>query len=90
MLENLTSFILVRLWNTDMRSCLVDYRGHNHAVWDVSASPLGCYFMSASLDKTLRLWNTEYAFPLRVFAGHNESVDVGCFVFTSLAYNIYV
>lgn len=65
----------VRLWNTDMRSCLVDYRGHNHAVWDVSASPLGCYFMSASLDKTLRLWNTEYAFPLRIFAGHNESVD---------------
>jgi len=34
------------------------------------------YFISASLDKTLRLWNTEYACPLRIFAGHNDSVDV--------------
>jgi WD40 repeat protein len=57
--------------------CRVEYKGHNHTVWDVSVQqPSSTYFCTASLDKTLRLWNTEYAFPLRIFAGHNDSVDV--------------
>lgn len=52
------------------------YKGHAYTVWDVSVNTDGTYFVSASLDKTLRLWNTEYACPLRILAGHGDSVDV--------------
>ena len=55
---------------------MAEYKGHSYSVWDVSVNASGTYFVSASLDRTLRLWNTEYACPLRIFAGHNDGVDV--------------
>lgn len=54
----------------------MSYNGHAYTVWDVGMNLDETYFVSASLDKTLRLWNTEYACPLRILAGHSDSVDV--------------
>ena len=75
-------YILVRLWNLQTKKGVVDYRGHAYSVWDVAVNVAGTYFVSSSLDRTLRLWNTEYACPLRIYAGHNDSVDVSCFVYS--------
>ena len=75
--QTIYTLISVRLWEMSTCKCRVEYKGHNHTVWDASVQqPTSTYFCTASLDKTLRLWNTEYAFPLRIFAGHNDSVDV--------------
>lgn len=38
----------VRLWEVKTGRCLVVYRGHVFPVWDVSFSPLGFYFATAS------------------------------------------
>ena len=72
-------FFSVRLWNVQEKKNLVKYTGHAYTVWDVCVNGEDTYFVSASLDKTLRLWNTEYACPLRIYAGHNESVDVSSY-----------
>lgn len=66
----------VRLWSLATFTNVVVYKGHLFPVWDVSFSPLGLYFASASHDRTARLWNTESIAPLRVFAGHLSDVDV--------------
>ena len=76
------NFVIVRLWNIQEKRNLVSYNGHAYTVWDVGMNLDETYFVSASLDKTLRLWNTEYACPLRILAGHSDSVDVSvlCFI----------
>jgi transcription initiation factor TFIID subunit 5 len=67
-----------RLWSLDTFSCIVIYRGHNAAVWDVDVAPLGAgpYFVTASADRTARLWVTENIQAVRIFAGHLSDVDV--------------
>lgn len=55
---------------------LLSYKGHNYPVWDVSFSPVGFYFASASMDSTCRLWSTDRVYPLRVFTGHSGDVEV--------------
>ena len=58
---------------------MVEYKGHDSPVWDISSGCKGSYFVSSSKDHTIRLWATEYAFPLRLFAGHLNSVDVSMY-----------
>ena len=54
------------------------YKGHNYPVWDVSFSPLGFYFATASHDGTARVWSTDHLYPLRLYASHLADVNVGC------------
>jgi transcription initiation factor TFIID subunit 5 len=54
---------------------LLFFSGHNFPVWDVSFSPLGYYFATASHDHTARIFSTDHVFPLRILAGHLSDVD---------------
>jgi transcription initiation factor TFIID subunit 5 len=49
----------VRLWSTELATCLTVFRGHVFPVWSVDACPLGYYFASGSADRTARVWCTE-------------------------------
>lgn len=71
----------IRLWNLDMMSCLVVYKGHSMPIWSLAAAPLsvGPYFATGSADRTLRLWSTEHPGALRVFSGHLSDVNVVSF-----------
>ncbi|KAI9699853.1 MAG: Transcription initiation factor TFIID subunit 5 [Bogoriella megaspora] len=78
----------IRLWSLDTYTCLVNYKGHDKAVWDISWGPFGHYFVSASSDKSARLWSSDHIAPLRIFAGHDNDVVCltwhpnGAYVFT--------
>merc|ERR1719427_74816 len=37
----------VRVWSVSSGKCCVEYRGHDHTVWDVAALPSSTYFASA-------------------------------------------
>ena len=50
----------IKLWDLyGERKCLRTYFGHGKAVRDVEFSSSGQFFLSASLDKSVKLWNTE-------------------------------
>lgn len=65
----------IRLWSTQIWSCLVVYKGHMFPVWDAQFAPQGYYFATASADRTARLWATDNNQPLRLFTGHFSDVD---------------
>ena len=69
----------IRLWSTDTWTCLVVYKGHDHAVWDVTWAQHGTYFLSGSQDRTARIWRTDHVSDLRLFAGHDKDVDCVAF-----------
>lgn len=66
----------IRLWNLDVFSCVVVYKGHVGPVWSVSWGPFGHYFASAGHDKTARVWLTDRIRQVRLLAGHDDDVDV--------------
>ncbi|MEG4841190.1 AAA-like domain-containing protein [Microcoleus sp. B9-D4] len=68
----------IKLWQFD-GTLLKTITGHGASVWDVSVSPDGQFFASASDDKTVKLWKPEGragtgAPPLRTFTGHEARV----------------
>lgn len=65
----------VRLWSLDTFTCLVAYRGHDSAIWDLQWGPYGHYFLTGSNDRTARLWSTDHIEPLRLYVGHDNDVD---------------
>lgn len=69
----------VRLWCLETWTCLVVYKGHDGAVWDVIWGPFGHYFLTGSGDRTCRLWSTDQISYLRMFVGHDQDVDSACF-----------
>ena len=69
----------IRLWSLDLWQCMVIYKGHDQAVWDLAWGPYGHYFVSGGHDKTARLWVSDHIRQQRVFAGHDQDVDCVCF-----------
>lgn len=69
----------VRLWSLETWTCLVVYKGHDSAVWDVTWGPFGHYFLTGAGDRTARLWRTDQIQFLRMFVGHDQDVDTVCF-----------
>jgi WD40 repeat protein len=63
------------LWLFDTRSGkpLRSYQGHSGEVWAVAPAPDNRFFVSASLDQTLRIWRLDRDEPLLslFFAGHD-------------------
>jgi transcription initiation factor TFIID subunit 5 len=66
----------IRLWNLDVWSCVVAYKGHVGPVWSVSWGPYGHYFVSGGHDKLGRIWETDKIRQVRMLAGHDDDVDV--------------
>lgn len=74
----------VRLWSLETCTCLVVYKGHMQAVWDVTWGPFGHYFLTGSGDRTARLWAVDSPSALRIFVGHEKDVDVVAFHLNNL------
>ena len=66
----------VRLWNLEIWQCMMVYKGHDRAVFDVKWGPYGHYFLTGGADRTLRMWRTDNAAYQRLFVGHDNDVDV--------------
>ncbi|MEG4327848.1 AAA-like domain-containing protein [Microcoleus sp. herbarium5] len=62
----------IKLWQFD-GTLLKTITGHGASVWDVSVSPDGQFFASASDDKTVKLWKPDGTL-LKTFAGHQARV----------------
>ena len=69
----------IRLWDLEMWTCLVVYKGHDGPVWDIQWGPYGHYFLTGSRDRTARLWSQDQIVYLRLFAGHEQDVDCVAF-----------
>ncbi|MCJ1420714.1 Transcription initiation factor TFIID subunit 5 [Xylographa parallela] len=69
----------IRLWDLEMWTCLVVYKGHDGPVWDIQWGPHGHYFLTGSRDRTARLWSQDQIVYLRLFAGHEQDVDCVAF-----------
>lgn len=65
----------IRLWHLDTWACLVVFKGHLSAVWDVEWGPFGHYFASCGRDGTARMWTTDSIAAHRIFGGHDDSVN---------------
>ena len=61
------------------RACLVCYQAHLSPIWGVAFAPIGPYFATAGLDRTLRVWRTDLPQPIRLFTNH--LADVRCCAF---------
>ena len=66
----------IRLWSLATWCCMMVYKGHDRAIYDVKWGPFGHYFMTCSADRTARLWTTDNATYHRLFVGHDDDVDV--------------
>jgi transcription initiation factor TFIID subunit 5 len=64
------------LWSLETFQPMVKYKGHIGAVWSVSWSPFGHYFVSGGLDKLGRVWMTDKMHPVRLLAGHDKDIEV--------------
>ncbi|MEG3987398.1 AAA-like domain-containing protein [Microcoleus sp. S28C3] len=62
----------IKLWQFD-GTLLKTITGHGASVWDVSVSPDGQFFASASDDKTVKLWKRDGTL-LKTFAGHEARI----------------
>ncbi|MEG4114200.1 MULTISPECIES: AAA-like domain-containing protein [unclassified Microcoleus] len=62
----------IKLWQFD-GTLLKTITGHGASVWDVSVSPDGQFFASASDDKTVKLWKPDGTL-LKTFTGHQARV----------------
>jgi WD40 repeat protein len=63
---------MIKFWQFD-GTLLKTLTGHGVGVWDISASPDGRLFASASDDKTVKLWKPDGTL-LRTFRGHRARV----------------
>jgi len=68
------------LFNITTQNLLMEFRGHDSDVMDISLSPDNpSIFLSSSVDSTVRLWDTRVANAQGVFLGHEADVNAVTF-----------
>ena len=65
----------IRLWERPLGQCVGIYTALS-PVWDVSFGPIGYYFASANMDRTVSLYATDRVAQVRLMTGHTS--DATC------------
>lgn len=65
----------ILMWKLNKSIPIVEYEGHNSAVYVLKFSPITYYFASGSHDTTIQLWCTNNLHSLRIFTGHISEIS---------------
>lgn len=66
---------LVKIWDWEMRKCLMTFTGHTREVTYAIFSPDGKHVVSSSGDATIRLWSVDTGLCKALMVGHSSSVS---------------
>lgn len=60
----------IRLWCVPTGACLLVYKAHQFAVWDIKFFTFSNFFASGSADSLAKMWTVSKLEPVRIFAYH--------------------
>lgn len=70
---------VVKIWNSETGSCLLDLEGPSSEIEWLSWHPFGNVLLAGSADTTTWMWNASNGTCLQVFSGHLGPVRCGAF-----------
>ena len=74
---------LLKLWEVNTESCLLEIPAHNFAIYSIQALNEGQTIVTASRDKTIKVWSNSLEFQQRLdfkVGGHRHSVNNICVI----------